>query len=69
MIINDFLNHSSGKEADHVVVNTVDQFQGEEKDIVIVSCVRARDVPGNLGLLSSLHLTKVFFLKKLINWV
>jgi len=41
-----------------VTVNTVDHFLGEERDIVIVSCGRAREKPGNLGLLGSHHLTR-----------
>ena len=41
-----------------MTVNTVDNFQGEERDIIIVSCGRAREKPGNLGLLASHHLTR-----------
>lgn len=36
-------------------VNTVDSFQGREKDIVIVSCVRARDSGGDIGFIGSLQ--------------
>ncbi|XP_046652197.1 uncharacterized protein LOC124343119 isoform X5 [Daphnia pulicaria] len=44
--------------ASRVEVNTVDSFQGREKDIVIVSCVRAREVRnlgGDIGFVSSLQ--------------
>lgn len=40
---------------DRVEVNTVDSFQGREKDIVIVSCVRARESGGDIGFISSLQ--------------
>ncbi|KAL0727825.1 hypothetical protein Bca4012_023918 [Brassica carinata] len=42
-----------GKEADTVVdINTVDGFQGREKDVAIFSCVRAND-KGGIGFLSN----------------
>lgn len=44
-----------GREVNRVEVNTVDSFQGREKDIVIVSCVRARDSGGDIGFISSLQ--------------
>ena len=44
---------------ENVKVDTIDNFQGEEKDVVIVSCGRARKQPGNLGLLASHHLIKI----------
>ena len=44
-----------GREVDRVEVNTVDSFQGREKDIVIVSCVRAREYGGDIGFITSLQ--------------
>lgn len=46
------------REIERVEVNTVDSFQGREKDIVIVSCVRAREprnLAGDIGFVSSLQ--------------
>ncbi|XP_057368636.1 uncharacterized protein LOC130689698 isoform X2 [Daphnia carinata] len=46
------------REIERVEVNTVDSFQGREKDIVIVSCVRAREprhISGDIGFVSSLQ--------------
>ncbi|WZZ92188.1 hypothetical protein YC2023_120767 [Brassica napus] len=44
-----------GAEADKVVdINTVDGFQGREKDVTIFSCVRAND-KGEIGFLSNSH--------------
>ncbi|KAL0648656.1 hypothetical protein Bca4012_046947 [Brassica carinata] len=44
-----------GAEADKVVdINTVDGFQGREKDVAIFSCVRAND-KGEIGFLSNSH--------------
>ncbi|CAH8316930.1 unnamed protein product [Eruca vesicaria subsp. sativa] len=42
-----------GKEAEEMVdINTVDGFQGREKDVAIFSCVRANDA-GGIGFLSN----------------
>ncbi|CAG7911959.1 unnamed protein product [Brassica rapa] len=44
-----------GSESDKVVdINTVDGFQGREKDVAIFSCVRAND-KGEIGFLSNSH--------------
>ncbi|KAF3504992.1 hypothetical protein F2Q69_00045549 [Brassica cretica] len=44
-----------GAEADRLVdINTVDGFQGREKDVTIFSCVRAND-KGEIGFLSNSH--------------
>ncbi|NXA34857.1 SETX helicase, partial [Eudromia elegans] len=44
-----FQNNSSGE------VDTVDAFQGREKDCVIVTCVRANSSKGSIGFLASLQ--------------
>ncbi|CAN7069552.1 hypothetical protein IGI04_041942 [Brassica rapa subsp. trilocularis] len=44
-----------GSESDKLVdINTVDGFQGREKDVAIFSCVRAND-KGEIGFLSNSH--------------
>ncbi|XP_075573052.1 putative helicase senataxin isoform X2 [Pelecanus crispus] len=44
-----FKNNSPGE------VDTVDAFQGREKDCIIVTCVRARSTKGSIGFLASLQ--------------
>ncbi|KAM6372040.1 putative helicase senataxin isoform 2-T2 [Pluvialis apricaria] len=44
-----FKNNSPGE------VDTVDAFQGREKDCIIVTCVRANDTKGSIGFLASLQ--------------
>ncbi|NWX86871.1 SETX helicase, partial [Nothoprocta pentlandii] len=44
-----FKNNSSGE------VDTVDAFQGREKDCIIVTCVRANSSKGSIGFLASLQ--------------
>ncbi|KFQ99325.1 putative helicase senataxin, partial [Opisthocomus hoazin] len=44
-----FKNNSPGE------VDTVDAFQGREKDCVIVTCVRANSTKGSIGFLASLQ--------------
>ena len=36
-----------------VVVNTVDSFQGQEKDVIIMSCVRAQSNPTSIGFVEN----------------
>ena len=45
------------KDHFRVEINTVDSFQGREKDIVVVSCVRARETigSGDIGFINSLQ--------------
>lgn len=52
-----YRNNRCGKGATYVEVNTVDSFQGQEKDIVILSTVRAKaQGRGNdIGFVSSLQ--------------
>ncbi|NXE25934.1 SETX helicase, partial [Ardeotis kori] len=44
-----FKNNSPGE------VDTVDAFQGREKDCIIVTCVRAKSTKGSIGFLASLQ--------------
>ncbi|KGL99039.1 putative helicase senataxin, partial [Charadrius vociferus] len=44
-----FKNNSPGE------VDTVDAFQGREKDCIIVTCVRANDAKGSIGFLANLQ--------------
>ncbi|NXP05391.1 SETX helicase, partial [Thinocorus orbignyianus] len=44
-----FKNNSPGE------VDTVDAFQGREKDCIIVTCVRANNTKGSIGFLASLQ--------------
>lgn len=53
--MNFFLVFSGIKLKGDVEVNTVDGFQGQEKDIVIVSCVRANRDVGFLGSLQRMN--------------
>lgn len=41
-----------GREVENICVNTAEFFHGKENDIVIVSCVRAKN-GGDIGLVSS----------------
>ncbi|CAH1800066.1 unnamed protein product [Owenia fusiformis] len=49
--IQDQLNRRRGCE--DIEVNTVDAFQGREKEIVIMSCVRAKSNTGTIGFLAN----------------
>lgn len=46
----DYLRKSKIQE---VVVNTVDSFQGQEKDVIIMSCVRAQSNPTSIGFVEN----------------
>lgn len=44
-----------GEQANLIDFNTVDGFQGQEKDIIILSCVRAQGDNGGVGFLSDIR--------------
>ncbi|KAG1714361.1 putative helicase senataxin [Nymphon striatum] len=48
----EILGHLNNKIISKIEVNTVDGFQGREKDVVIISCVRANSGNGGIGFLS-----------------
>ena len=52
ILICDFRCSRFNREVD---VNTVDGFQGQEKDIIVVSCVRAKSTTGTIGHAASLQ--------------
>ena len=33
----------------NIDIGTVDGFQGREKDVIVLSCVRARSIAGSIG--------------------
>jgi hypothetical protein len=56
------LNDGSGGRADKKIrIATVDNFQGEESDVVIISLVRSDPVRGSIGFLSSEQRINVLF--------
>ena len=51
LILELFTNPNNQKRYDNIEVNTVDGFQGREKEVIIISMVRSNDV-GSIGFLS-----------------
>ncbi|CAL1534955.1 unnamed protein product [Lymnaea stagnalis] len=46
------LNHLRKRNLERIEVNTVDGFQGQERDVIIMSCVRAQNNPTTIGFLA-----------------
>ncbi|XP_021564907.1 probable helicase senataxin [Carlito syrichta] len=55
MMIQKELDQEFDKKGTAAEVDTVDGFQGRQKDCVIVTCVRANAVQGSIGFLASLQ--------------
>ena len=52
-LIKKLQSFDNGKLLDYIDVNTVDAFQGQERDIMILSCVRGTNCCGNIGFVKS----------------